>query len=75
MKHEKDLYTFVVYVDDIEKEQECSIIDITNTKMNITRATVKIIKTGTQLNRRVKFILDKEDEDYKKDGCIYFWER
>lgn len=73
MKYELNDYVWKVYVDDIEKWQPCKVIDINNTRMGIDRATV-ICESGTQLNRRVKFVIDEEDEDFKADGCIYFYE-
>ena len=74
IKYELDEYNWEVKTDDIVGVEKCKVIDITNTRMGIDRATV-ITESGTQLNRIVKFIIDKEDEDYKKDGCIYFWEK
>lgn len=74
LKYEVGRFYCEVYTDDIVGFEECKIIDIKNIKWNITRATV-ITKTGTQLNRVVKDVIDKEDEDYKKDGCIYFFSK
>ena len=73
MKYELNSYVWKVYVDNIEGWQSCKVIDISNTRMGIDRATV-ICESGTQLNRRVKFVIDEEDEDFKADGCIYFYE-
>ncbi|MGL5084299.1 MAG: hypothetical protein ACRC68_01030 [Clostridium sp.] len=74
MEYEKKEYNWEVKTDDIVGVEKCEVIDITNTKMGIDRATV-ITESGTQLNRRVVFVTNKEDEDYKQDGCIYFWEK
>lgn len=74
MKYEIGEYDWKVYVDDIEGWQECNVININNTKLAINRATV-ITVTGTQLNRRVKFVLGEDDDDFKADGCIYFIEK
>lgn len=74
LKYELDNFEWEVKTDDIVGVEKCKVIGIDNTRMGINRATV-ITETGTQLNRRVVFILDKEDEDYRKDGCIYFWEK
>lgn len=73
MTYEIDEYVWKVYVDDIEGWQNCKVIDISNTLLEIDRATV-ICESGTQLNRRVKFVLDEEDEDFKADRCIYYYE-
>lgn len=73
MKYELNDYVWKVYVDDIEKWQPCKVIDINNTRMGIDRATV-VCESGTQLNRRVKFVTDEEDEGFKADGSIYFYE-
>lgn len=54
-------YKIMVYVDGIEKWQECKVINIKN-----HRATVRT-KLGTQLNRVIKYT-----EDIKEDGCVYF---
>lgn len=74
MQYEKNEYNWEVKTDDISGVEKCKVIDIRNTLMGIDRATV-ITESGTQLNRRVVFVTDKEDEDYKQDGSIYFWER
>lgn len=74
MDYEINEYVWKVYVDDIEGWQECKVININNTRLSISRATI-ITTTGTQLNRRVKFVLDEEDEEFKEDGCIYFMEK
>lgn len=74
MEYELDNYDWEVKTDDIVGIEKCKVIDITNTKRGIDRATV-ITESGTQLNRRVVFISDKEDEDYKNDGCIYFFDK
>lgn len=58
-----DNYTVKVYVDPIEKWQECEVINLSS-----CRATVKT-KLGTQLNRIVKYA---ENKDLKEDGCVYF---
>ncbi|MBU3107124.1 hypothetical protein [Clostridium gasigenes] len=65
-------FNIKVYVDDIEKWQECEVIDFKNSESEIMRATV-LTKRGTQLNRICKNVLSKEY--IKKDGCIYFWEK
>ena len=62
-----------MYVDDIEKWQECKVLDVNNTRLGINRATV-VTTLGTQVNRCVKFITGPEDEDFKQDRCIYFFE-
>ncbi|GAA0825168.1 hypothetical protein [Clostridium tertium] len=69
MEYEQFVYEWKVYVDDIEGWQDCKLIDIQNRKLGITRATV-ICQSGTQLNRRVKFVT--EEYEMKPDGCIYF---
>ena len=74
MDYEINDYLWKVYVDEIEGWQECKVININNTRLSISRATV-ITTTGTQLNRRVKFVLGEEDEEFKTDGCIYFMEK
>lgn len=74
MTYEIHEYTWKVYVDNIEGWQECNVIDINNTRLGIDRAIV-LTTTGAQLNRRVKFVIDEEDEDFKPDGCIYFMEK
>ncbi|MBP3932222.1 MAG: hypothetical protein J6D47_21955, partial [Peptostreptococcaceae bacterium] len=74
MEYEKNEYRWIVYVDDIEKWQECKVLDVDNTRLGINRATV-VTPAGTKLNRRVKFVLDEEDEDFRQDGCIYFIEK
>lgn len=74
MEFELNEYNWEVKTDDIVGVEKCKVIDITNTRMGIDRATV-ITESGTQLNRRVVFVTDKYDEDYKNDGCIYFWEK
>lgn len=71
MTYMLEKYIWKVYVDDIEKWQECKVIDIQIEETEITRATV-VIKTGTQLNRIAKYVLDEEDEDFKADGCVYY---
>ena len=73
MEYEKNEYRWIVYVDDIEKWQECKVLDVDNKRLGINRATV-VTTTGTQLNRRVKFIIGPEDEDFKQDRCIYFFD-
>lgn len=74
LKYELRNYEWEVKTDDIVGVEKCKVIGIENTRMGIDRATV-ITESGTQLNRVVVFITDKEDEDYKQDGCIYFWEK
>lgn len=59
-----DNYKAMVYVDPIEKWQECEVINISN-----YRATVRT-EYGTQLNRIVKYT-----NEIKPDGCIYFIEK
>lgn len=73
MTYEIPEYVWKVYVDDIEGWQKCKVINISNTLLGINRATV-ICESGTQLNRVVKFVLDEEDEDFKADRCIYYYE-
>lgn len=73
MEYEIHEYVWKVYVDDIEGWQECKVTNLTNTRLGIDRATVTT-SSGTQLNRVVKFVMDEEDEDFKADGCIYFYE-
>lgn len=73
MEYEKNQYKWLVYVDDIEKWQECNVLDVNNTRLGINRATV-VTTLGTQLNRRVKFIIGHEDDDFKQDRCIYYFE-
>lgn len=65
MNIKNDAYKYVakVYVDDIERWQECKIIH-----MYRERAVV-ITRTGTQLNR-----IFKNTENAKEDRCIY-WKR
>lgn len=72
-EYKNEEYDFKVYVDDIEEWKECRILSFTNNKLEIIRATV-LTESGTQLNRVCKFVLDEEDEDFKPDGCIYYWE-
>ena len=75
MKYELKNYVWKVYVDDIEGWQEVKQIkNITNKFWGINRATI-ITSNGTQLHRRVKFVIDEEDEELKSDGCIYFYEK
>lgn len=74
MNYEVNRVECEVYTDGIVGVEKCKIIDIVNDKWEILRATV-ITKSGTQLNRIVKLVNDKDDEDYKQDGCVYFWER
>lgn len=59
-----DNYKVMVYVDPIEKWQECEVINI-----SCHRAIVKT-KYGTQLNRVFKYT-----DEIREDGCIYFIER
>lgn len=73
MEYEIQEYVWKVHVDDIECWQDCKVVDITNTRLGIDRATV-ITKLGTQLSRTVKFVLDEDDEDFRPDGCVYFYE-
>lgn len=67
-------FNWEVYTDEIVGFEKCEIIDVVNDKWNVYRATV-VTETGTQLNRVVKTVEDKEDEDYKQDGCIYFFKK
>lgn len=59
-----NIYKVMVYVDPIEKWQECEVINISN-----CRAIVET-KYGTQLNRVFKYT-----DEIKEDGCIYFIEK
>lgn len=72
VEHEQFLYNWRVYVDSIEGWQECKLINIQNTKLGIDRATV-VCESGTQLNRRVEFVLS--EDEIKADGCVYFIEK
>ena len=72
MEYEQYQYLWKVYVDDLEGWQECKVLDISNTKSEIHRATV-LCSSGTQLNRLVKFALD--EDEIKPDRCIYFIEK
>lgn len=74
MEYERHEYTWLVYVDDIECWQHCEVLNVENNLLGIIRATV-VTPAGTKLNRRVKFVLDEEDEDFRQDGCIYFIEK
>lgn len=74
MQYELKEYHWEVKTDDIVGIEKCKVIDVTNKRMGIIRATV-VTELGTQLNRRVIFITDKEDKDYKQDGCIYYYEK
>lgn len=74
MEYERHEYTWLVYVDDIEGWQRCEVLNVENNLLGIIRATV-VTPAGTKLNRRVKFALDEEDEDFRQDGCIYFIEK
>lgn len=65
-------YKIMCYIDDIEKWQECKLLDIKNFNTDFERAIVKT-KNGTQLNRITKSIYD--EEELKADGCIYFIEK
>lgn len=56
-----NIYKAMVYVDQIEKWQECEVINV-----SAYRAIVKT-KYGTQLNRVFKYT-----NEIKEDGCIYF---
>jgi|GEM_PF-4409198 len=56
-----DKYIAKVYVDDIERWQECEVLNFNN-----YRATVRT-KFGTQLNR-----IFKVNSQLKEDGCVYF---
>ena len=73
MQYEQFIYNWKVYVDDIEGWQPCKLISIQNTKLGIDRATIVCPQSGTQLNRRVKFVTD--EDEIKADGCIYFIEK
>ena len=57
-------------MDDIEKWQLCTVLDVLNVKDEIERAIVTT-KLGTRLNRMVKFVID-EDDQILEDGYIYF---
>ena len=72
MEYEQYQYLWKVYVDDLEGWQECKVLDIENTRLEVHRATV-LCSSGTQLNRRVKFALD--EDEIKPDRCIYFIEK
>ena len=72
MEYEQYYYTWKVYVDDLEGWQECKVLNIENTRLEVHRATV-LCSSGTQLNRRVKFALD--EDEIKPDRCIYFIEK
>lgn len=72
MEYEQFVYDWKVYVDGIEGWQPCKLVNIQNTKLGINRATV-ICLSGTQLNRRVKFVC--EEDEIKPDGCVYFIEK
>lgn len=73
-KYEVDNFEWVVKTDDIVGVEKCKVIGVQNNKWDIYRATV-VTETGTQLNRFVKYVIDKEDEEYEEDGCIYFWDK
>lgn len=73
MEYEIHEYTWKVYLNDVKGWQNCSVIDIDNTRLGINRATV-ICENGIKLNRVVKFVLDEDDEDFKEDGCVYYME-
>ena len=70
LNYEINDYTATVYVDDIEKWQLCTVLDVLNVKDEIERAIVTT-KLGTRLNRMVKFVID-EDDQILEDGYIYF---
>ena len=72
MEYEQYQYLWKVYVDDLEGWQECKVLDIENTRLEVHRATV-ICSTGTQLNRVVKFALD--EDELEPDRCIYYYEK
>ena len=72
MEYEQYQYLWKVYVDDLEGWQECKVLNVNNTKLEINRATV-ICSTGTQLNRVVKFALD--EDELEPDRCIYYYEK
>lgn len=59
-------YVRKVYVDPIEKWQDCEVKNLSN-----YRATVKT-PHGTQVNRIVKYL---ENEALKEDGCVYFYQK
>ena len=59
-----DNYNAIVYVDPIEKWQECEVVNLSD-----YRATVRT-KYGTQLNRIYKYT-----NKIKADGCVYFIEK
>lgn len=70
MEYKISDYSWRVYVDDVEGWQECKVIDVKNIGLDINEATV-VCKSGTQLNRIVKYAYDEEGEDMVADGCIY----
>lgn len=72
MEHEQFIYNWKVYVDAIEGWQPCKLVNIQNKRLGINRATV-VCPSGTQLNRRVKFVC--EEDEIKPDGCVYFIEK
>ena len=72
MEYEQYYYRWKVYVDALEGWQECKVLNVNNTKLEINRATV-ICSTGTQLNRVVKFALD--EDELEPDRCIYYYEK
>lgn len=72
MEYEQYQYLWKVYVDNLEGWQECKVLDIENTRLEVHRATV-LCSSRTQLNRRVKFALD--EDEIKPDRCIYFIEK
>ena len=74
LKYEVDRVDWEVYTDEIVGFEKCKVINVENDKWDIIRATV-ITETGTQLNRIVKTVISKQDEDYKEDGCIYFFKK
>lgn len=74
LKYEVDRFDWEVYTDGIVGNEKCKVINVLNDRWDILRATV-VTESGTQLNRVVKYVNDKEDEDYKQDGCIYFFDK
>lgn len=72
LKYSVKNYKIMCYIDDIEKWQECELLDIINFNTAFERAIVKT-NNGTQVNRVTKNIYD--EEELKADGCIYFIEK
>lgn len=72
LKYSIKNYKIMCYIDDIEKWQECELLDIKNFDTDHERAVVKT-KNDTQVNRLTKFIYD--ENELKADGCVYFIEQ